>query len=172
MIEKAKGREIAVPGPAGYESSVVIIANAIKQWHDPALKCVESTHTLMGDWFAKKRDHVLDAAVPDKYRLLRDEMSRIVTGMLEDYKRECIDIITRLWKMEQREFTMNDHYMATNRREYRALVDKILSGNDLDAKLEGLNTTNKTQLRSLLGSLGLSTEKLKLIPTSSTYDDE
>ena len=126
----------------------------------------------MGDWFAKKRDHVLDAAVPDKYRLLRDEMSRIVTGMLEDYKRECIDIITRLWKMEQREFTMNDHYMATNRREYRALVDKILSGNDLDAKLEGLNTTNKTQLRSLLGSLGLSTEKLKLIPTSSTYDDE
>ena len=172
MIQEAKGREIAIPGPAGYDSCVVIIANAIKHWHDPALQCVESIHTLMGDWFAKKRDHILDSAVPDKYRLLRDEMSRIVTGMLDAYRLKCIDFITMLWEMEKREFTVNDHYMATNRRKYRALVDKILSGNDLDAKLEGLGTTNKAQLRSLLGSLGLSTEKLKLIPTSNTYDDE
>ena len=172
MIQEAKGREIAIPGPAGYESCVIIIANAIKHWHDPALKCVESIHTLMRDWFVKKRDHILDAVVPDKYRLLRDEMSRIVTRMLKDFKRECIDIIVMLWEMEKKEFTMNEHYMATNRRKYRALVDKILSGNNLDAKLKGLDSTNKAKLSSLLDSLGLSTEKLKLIPTSNTYDDE
>ena len=172
MIEEAKGREIAIPGPAGYESCVIIIANAIKHWHDPALKCVESIHTLMRDWFVKKRDHILDAVVPDKYRLLRDEMSRIVTRMLKDFKRECIDIIVMLWEMEKKEFTMNEHYMATNRRKYRALVDKILSGNNLDSKLKGLEGDEKATLSSLLGSLGLSTEKLKLIPTSSSHDDE
>lgn len=172
MIEEAKGREIAIPGPAGYESCVVIIANAIKHWLEPAIQCVDTIHALMKLWFVKERERILDSVVPDKYKLIRDEMSRIVTKMLGTYRNKCIDFITTLWEMEKCEFTMNEHYMVTNCRKYRAIVDKIVSGNDLDAKLSGLGNEDKAKLNSLLGNLGLSAEKLKLIPTSSTFDDE
>ena len=81
MIEEAKGREISIPGPAGYmyESCVVIIANAIKHWREPAIQCVDAIHALMKVWFVKERERILDSVVPDKYKIIRDEMSRIVT---------------------------------------------------------------------------------------------
>lgn len=172
MIKEAKGRELAIPGPAGYESCVIIIANAVSHWHDPALVCVESIHKLMESWFVKEKDGILDTAVPEKYRIIRDEMGRIISKMLDLYKLKCMDEVTFLWEMEKNEFTTNEHYMVTNRRKYRALVDKIVSGNDLDAKLRGLNSADKTKLKYLLGSLGLTAEQLKLIPSSATFDDE
>ena len=57
-----------------------------------------------------------------------------------------MDEVTSLWKMEKSEFTTNEHYMITNRRKYRALVDKIVSGNDLDTKLHTLDSAKKASL--------------------------
>jgi len=172
MIDEAKGRELSLPGPAGYESCIVIIRNTTKHWKEPAHACIESVHALMEDWFLKSSD-VFEDAVPSKYPRLQNEMAKIIINKLKYYKAECTAMVSAVWMMESdNAFTTNNHYLATNRRKYRSIVDQTLSGSDLKSKLTALDVSSRDQLEVILNGSGIPIDKLHMVPKCSTFDDE